>query len=111
MAEHFLDHGVFVRARDVLDSIPDVAGLGLVKMLDEAGDLDEGFTAGVRGPFVLSCIRVRLARRSCDNYVDAVGEGVHGGWADAARVEGEAAVPANEGRGGELARVSLLEGE
>jgi hypothetical protein len=97
VAEHFLDHGVFVRARDVLDNIPDAVGLGSVKMLDEAGDLDEGFAARVFGPLVFACIRVQLARRSGDTYVDAFGEGVEGGWVDAARIEGEAAVPADEG--------------
>ncbi len=79
VAHHFLDHGVFVRTRNVLDNISDAADLGSVKVLDETGDLDEGFAAGAFGPFVFACIRVRLARRSGDNYVYALGEGVQGG--------------------------------
>ena len=66
-------------------------------MLDEACDLGEGFTAGVCDSLVLSCIRVWLAGRACNDYVDAVGEGLEGGWGDAVRVEGETAVPTDEG--------------
>ncbi len=66
-------------------------------MLDESDDLDEGPAAGVLGPFVFARIRVRMSRGSSYDDVYAVGEGLEGGWANAVGVEGESAVPADEG--------------
>ncbi len=92
-----MDHGVFVCARDVLDNISDTVGLGSIQVLDESSNLDEGFAAGVFGPLVIARVRVRLTRRSGDNDIYPVGEGVQRGWVDAVSIKGEAAIPTDEG--------------
>ena len=97
MAQHFLDHGVFVCSRDVLNDVADSVGLGPVQVLDMSSDLDEGFAAGVFCPFVFTCIRVRLTRGPGYDDIYAFRQGLHGGWADAVSVEGEAAIPTDEG--------------
>ena len=88
---------MLVCAWDVFNNVSNPVGLGLVQVLNESGDLDEGPTAGVLGPLVFARIRVRLARGSSYDDVYAVGEGLETGWADAVGVEGESAVPADEG--------------
>ena len=88
---------MLVGAWDIFNNVSHPVGLGLVQVLDESRDLDEGFAAGVIGPLVLARIRVWLARGPGYNDVYAFREGLQGGWADAFSVEGEAVIPTDEG--------------
>ncbi len=53
VVQHFLDDGVLVCARDVLNDTSDPVGLGPVRVLDESNDLDESFAAGSFVPLCL----------------------------------------------------------
>ena len=70
-------------------------------MLDESGDVEEGFTPGVPEPFAFACVGVRLARRAGNEYVDALREVSTDGGAEEVGIEGDAFIPMLECGSGE----------